>query len=61
MTERRGRPGPDGTENNAKDEQDESQKHGRKRDATKEAVEEEVATGGSGGVKDNVEEERDKS
>ena len=56
MTERERR--PDGTEDNVRDEPDEAAERGKPdRDASKEAVEEEEQTGGTGGVKDNVEDE----
>jgi hypothetical protein len=58
------RPGSGGTEDNVRDEWDESQeKHHRdpKKDATKEAVEEEEASGAPGGVKSNVRDEWDES
>ena len=62
MTEREGRPGSGGTEDNVRDELDEAAERGRSgRDASKEAVEEEEQTGGTGGVKDNVEDEWDES
>jgi hypothetical protein len=62
MTERDDRrPGSGGTEDNVRDELDEAAGRGeRKRDADKEAVEEEGRTG-SGGVKDNVRDEWDES
>lgn len=57
MTERRR--GPEGTEDNVRDELDEAAERGKhKRDVPKEAVEEE---GASGGVRDNVEDELDES
>ena len=57
MTERRR--GPDGTEENVRDELDEAAERGRqKKDVPKEAVEEEEA---SGGVRDNVEDELDET
>ena len=59
MTEREGRAGSGGTEDNVRDELDEAAERGRPaRDASKEAVEEEESTGG---VKDNVEDEQDES
>jgi hypothetical protein len=59
MTEREGRAGSGGTEDNIRDELDEAAERGRPaRDASKEAVEEEESTGG---VKDNVEDEQDES
>ena len=59
MTEREGRAGSGGTEDNVRDELDEAVERGRPaRDASKEAVEEEESTGG---VKDNVEDEWDES
>jgi len=59
MTEREGRAGSGGTEDNVRDELDEAAQRGRPaRDASKEAVEEEESTGG---VKDNVEDEQDES
>jgi hypothetical protein len=59
MTEREGRAGSGGTEDNVEDELDEAAERGRPaRDASKEAVEEEESTGG---VKDNVEDEQDES
>jgi hypothetical protein len=62
MTEREGRHGSGGTEDNVRDELDEAAERGRSgRDASKEAVEEEEQTGGAGGVKDNVEDEWDES
>jgi hypothetical protein len=62
MTEREGRPGSGGTEDNVRDELDEAAERGRSgRDASKEAVEEEEQTGGTGGVKDNVEDEWDEA
>ena len=61
MTERDRRPGSGGTEDNVRDELDEAAGEGRrKRDAEREAVEEEGRTG-SGGVKDNVRDEWDES
>jgi hypothetical protein len=60
MTERDRRPG--GTEDNVRDELDEAAERGKARkDASKEAVEEEERTGGTGGVKDNVKDEWDES
>ena len=51
MTERERRVGPSGTEDNVRDELDEAAERGKPgNDASKEAVEEEEATGG---VKDN--------
>jgi hypothetical protein len=59
MTEREGRAGSGGTEDNVRDELDEAVERGRPaKDASKEAVEEEESTGG---VKDNVEDEQDES
>ena len=59
MTEREGRAGSGGTEDNVRDELDEAAERGRlAKDASKEAVEEEESTGG---VKDNVEDEQDES
>ena len=59
MTEREGRAGSGGTEDNIRDELDEAAERGRPaRDASKEAVEEEESTGG---VKDNVGDEWDES
>jgi hypothetical protein len=59
MTEREGRAGSGGTEDNVRDELDEAAERGRPaKDASKEAVEEEESTGG---VKDNVEDEWDES
>ena len=59
MTEREGRAGSGGTEDNVRDELDEAAERSRPaRDASKEAVEEEESTGG---VKDNVEDEQDES
>jgi hypothetical protein len=59
MTEREGRAGSGGTEDNVRDELDEAAERGRPaEDASKEAVEEEESTGG---VKDNVEDEQDES
>jgi hypothetical protein len=59
MTEREGRAGSGGTEDNVRDELDEAAERGRPaKDASKEAVEEEESTGG---VKDNVEDEQDES
>lgn len=60
MSERRERPDSGDTEDNAKNERNVSQKHGKKEDATREAVEEEEATGG-GAIKNNVKNERDRS
>ncbi len=62
MSERDRRTGTGGAGDNVKDELDDA----TKKDASKEAVEEEEATGGpegseSGGVKDNVEDEFDES
>ena len=62
MSERDRRTGTGGTEENVKDELDDA----AKKDASKEAVEEEEATGGpegtsSGGTKDNVKDEFDES
>ena len=60
MTERERRVGPGGTEDNVRDELDESAERGKPgRDASKEAVEEEEES--TGGVKDNVEDEWDES
>ena len=59
MTEREGRAGSGGTEDNVRDELGEAAERGRPaKDASKEAVEEEESTGG---VKDNVEDEQDES
>jgi hypothetical protein len=59
MTERERRAGSGGTEDNVRDELDETAEQGKPgKDASKEAVEEEEATGG---VKDNVEDEWDES
>jgi hypothetical protein len=59
MTERRR--GPDGTEDNVRDELDEAAERGkRKKDVSREVPEEEGAPGG-GGVKDNVRDEWDES
>jgi hypothetical protein len=59
MTERERRTGPGGTEGNVRDELDEAAEQGKPgRDASKEAVEEEEATGG---VKDTVQDEWDES
>ncbi len=59
MTERRR--GPDGTEDNVRDELDEAAESGkRKKDVSREVPEEEGAPGG-GGVKDNVRDEWDES
>ena len=59
MTEREGRAGSGGTEDNVRDELDEAAERGRPaRDASKEAVEEEESTGG---VKSNVQDEWDES
>jgi hypothetical protein len=61
MTERDRRPGSGGTEDNVRDELDEAAGEGRrKRDAEREAAEEEGRTG-SGGIKDNVRDEWDES
>ncbi len=62
MSERERRTGTGGTEENVKDELDDA----AKKDASKEAVEEEEATGGpegtgSGGIKENVKDEFDES
>lgn len=57
MTERRR--GPDGTEDNVRDELDEAAEQGKhKKDVPKETVEEAEA---SGGVRDNVEDELDEA
>jgi hypothetical protein len=62
MTEREGRPGSGGTEDNVRDEWDEAaERRNRGKDASKEAVEEEERIGGTGGVKDNVRDEWDES
>ena len=59
MTERERRVGPSGTEDNVRDELDEAAERGKPgNDASKEAVEEEEATGG---VKDTVQDEWDES
>jgi hypothetical protein len=60
MTEREGRTGSGGTEDNVRDELDEAADRGKKpdRDASKEAVEQEESTGG---MKDNVKDEWDES
>lgn len=59
MTERR--KGPDGTEDNVRDELDEAAERGkRNKDVSREVPEEEGAPGG-GGVKDNVRDEWDES
>lgn len=57
MTEHR--PGSGGTEDNVRDEWDESQEgsRGPKPDVSKETVEKEAPTGGTGGVKENVQDE----
>ncbi|MGI8858718.1 MAG: hypothetical protein ACR2HO_00960 [Rubrobacteraceae bacterium] len=62
MSERDRRTGTGGAEDNVKDELDDA----AKKDATKEAVEEEEATGGpegneSGGTKGNVQDELDET
>ncbi len=64
MSERDRRTGTGGTKGNVQDEHEDASK--RKKGASKEAVEEEEATGGpegadSGGVKDNVKDEFDES
>ena len=62
MTERKGRPGSGGTEDNVRDELDEAAERDKSgKDASRGAVEEEEQTGGPGGVKDNVEDEWDES
>jgi hypothetical protein len=59
MTERR--KGPDGTEDNVRDELDEAAERGKhKKDVSREVPEEEGPPGG-GGVKDNVRDEWDES
>ena len=59
MTERERREGPGETKDNVRDDLDEAST-GRKKDATPSAVEEEAASGG-GGVKDNVQDEHEKT
>jgi hypothetical protein len=59
MTERERREGTGDSKDNVRDDLGEASK-GRKKDATTDAVEAEEATGG-GGVKDNVQDEHEKT
>ena len=62
MSERERRTGTGGTGDNVQDDLNEASQGREKKDATKGAVEEEEQTGGSsGGVKDNVGDEQDKT
>lgn len=60
MTERDRRKGTGETRDNVRDDLDEASKD-RKKDATPDAAEAEEATGGGGGIKDNVKDEHDKT
>jgi hypothetical protein len=59
------RPGSGGTEDNVRDELDDATTHGKGKDATREAVEEEEQAGGagnpSGGTKDAVKDDFDEA
>ena len=61
MTERDRREGTGGTEDNVRDDLAEATGKGRKKDVTPNAAEKEEATGGGGGVKDNVTDEHDET